>query len=117
MRILRSTITLSNSIRILKNSLNNSAPFKSRSIMVGAAVALAVAASALGSGSAPVAHAARSAAPVRQAAAQFLTLPFVPNGRMSVLSGWYYSGGGGFHGGIDFINGDVGSIGGWRTFP
>jgi murein DD-endopeptidase MepM/ murein hydrolase activator NlpD len=35
---------------------------------------------------------------------------------MHILSGWYYSGGGGFHGGIDFINGGVNSRG-WRTFP
>jgi murein DD-endopeptidase MepM/ murein hydrolase activator NlpD len=35
---------------------------------------------------------------------------------MRVLSGWYYSGGGGFHGGIDFINGSPNSSRGWRTF-
>jgi murein DD-endopeptidase MepM/ murein hydrolase activator NlpD len=45
----------------------------------------------------------------------FLTLPFVPNGRMEVLSGWYYNGGG-FHGGIDFINGSYDNLSSWRTF-
>src|SRR5437867_4947558 len=115
MRMSRPRITLSFSIRSLKNSLK-AAPHKSRSNIAGVAVAVVVSAS-LAPSSAPVAHAARNAAPVRQAAAQFLTLPFVPNSRMSVLSGWYYSGNGGFHGGIDYINGDVGNIGGWRTFP
>ena len=85
---------------------------------MGAAVSLTiVAASVLAPGQGQVAQAARGASPVRQASAHFLTLPFVPNSRMSVLSGWYYSSSGGFHGGIDFINGDVNSIGGWRTFP
>jgi murein DD-endopeptidase MepM/ murein hydrolase activator NlpD len=97
--------------------LNFNRPYKSRSFVAGAALALAVAVSSLAAGPGQTAHAARGAAPVRQAAAQFLALPFVPNSRMSVLSGWYYSGGGGFHGGIDYINGGVDSIGGWRTFP
>jgi len=50
-------------------------------------------------------------------ATPFLTLPFAPNGNMRILSGWYYSGGGGFHGGIDYVNGNVNNVGGWRTFP
>jgi murein DD-endopeptidase MepM/ murein hydrolase activator NlpD len=45
----------------------------------------------------------------------FLTLPFQPNGNMEVLSGWYYNGGG-FHGGIDFINGSYSNMSSWHTF-
>jgi murein DD-endopeptidase MepM/ murein hydrolase activator NlpD len=57
-----------------------------------------------------------NASPTRQSAVPFLTLPFEPNGNMEVLSGWYYNGGG-YHGGIDFINGNYNSLGSWRTFP
>src|SRR4051812_8573353 len=57
-----------------------------------------------------------SASPTRQSATPFLTLPFEPNGNMEVLSGWYYNGGG-YHGGIDFINGNYNGLGSWRTFP
>ena len=46
----------------------------------------------------------------------FLTLPFQSTSRMQILSGWYYNGGG-FHGGIDFINGNYTNVSGWRTFP
>lgn len=46
----------------------------------------------------------------------FLTLPFYPTETMNILSGWYYSGSGGSHGGIDFINGTVNQSR-WSTFP
>ncbi len=52
-----------------------------------------------------------------QAPAPFLTLPFKPTANMSILSGWYYSGSGGFHGGIDYINGSVNNLRSWGTFP
>ncbi|HUP27475.1 MAG TPA: M23 family metallopeptidase [Chloroflexia bacterium] len=68
------------------------------------------------SSGAPV-SAAGTSAPVRQASAPFLTLPFEANSSMSVLSGWYYSSSGGFHGGIDYISGNVNSSRGWSTFP
>jgi murein DD-endopeptidase MepM/ murein hydrolase activator NlpD len=35
---------------------------------------------------------------------------------MEILSGWYYNRGG-YHGGIDFINGNYNHVSGWRTFP
>ena len=54
---------------------------------------------------------ARQLAPTR-----FLTLPFEPDATMSVLSGWYYSSSGGFHGGIDYIKGNVNNVRGWQTF-
>lgn len=50
------------------------------------------------------------------ASSQFLTLPFAATSNMSILSGWYYSGGAGFHGGIDYINGNVNNNGTWKTF-
>jgi murein DD-endopeptidase MepM/ murein hydrolase activator NlpD len=62
------------------------------------------------------ASAAHVAVPAGQPRAQFLTLPFQPNGNMEILSGWYYNGGG-FHGGIDYINGNFNNLGSWRTFP
>jgi len=57
-----------------------------------------------------------SASPSRQSGTPFLTLPFEPTGNMEILSGWYYNGGG-FHGGIDYINGNYNGLGSWRTFP
>jgi hypothetical protein len=36
---------------------------------------------------------------------------------MNILSGWYYSGSGGLHNGIDYINGNVNSPKTWKTFP
>ena len=90
---------------------------KARSLVAAGIMSLTVAAAAI----APAAHEASARTtyvPVRQVAlAQFLTLPFVPNSNMHVLSGWYYSGGGGFHGGIDYINGSLNGYGRWRTFP
>jgi murein DD-endopeptidase MepM/ murein hydrolase activator NlpD len=80
--------------------------------LVIATLLASITVSAFVSSPSQVAHAARS-----KAATSFLTLPFVPNSRMSILSGWYYSSSGGLHNGIDFINGDVDGIGGWRTFP
>jgi murein DD-endopeptidase MepM/ murein hydrolase activator NlpD len=52
----------------------------------------------------------------QQAPVPFLTLPFEPSAEMSVLSGWYYSSSGGFHGGIDYIKGNVNNVRGWQTF-
>jgi murein DD-endopeptidase MepM/ murein hydrolase activator NlpD len=57
-----------------------------------------------------------SATASAQTQTPFLTLPFVPNGGMSILSGWYYSSSGGFHGGIDYINGNVNNLRTWSTF-
>jgi murein DD-endopeptidase MepM/ murein hydrolase activator NlpD len=57
-----------------------------------------------------------NAAPPKQSGPPFLTLPFQPTGNMEILSGWYYNGGG-YHGGIDYINGNYNSLGSWRTFP
>jgi murein DD-endopeptidase MepM/ murein hydrolase activator NlpD len=66
---------------------------------------------------APSASARTTSASARQPApTPFLTLPFVPTPTMRVLSGWYYSSSGSFHGGIDFISGNVNSVGTWRTF-
>jgi len=64
-------------------------------------------------GSMSVAHAKPASATTP---APFLTLPFVPNGGMSILSGWYYSSSGGFHGGIDYIKGSVNNLSTWSTF-
>jgi hypothetical protein len=36
---------------------------------------------------------------------------------MNILSGWYYSGSGGLHNGIDYINGNVSRPRTWTTFP
>ena len=107
MRMSHPTFTLFSNIRSLH---------RTRSIATGAALMFVAFAAALFPVAAPTALAARTAAPVHQAGTPFLTLPFVPNSKMHVLSGWYYSGGGGFHGGIDYINGGVNSSG-WRTFP
>jgi murein DD-endopeptidase MepM/ murein hydrolase activator NlpD len=87
-----------------------------RSYFAPAAAALVMVASFIATAPVETAGAARGAAPVQKASAQFLTLPFQPNGNMSILSGWYYNGGG-FHGGIDFINGSYSGVRGWRTFP
>jgi murein DD-endopeptidase MepM/ murein hydrolase activator NlpD len=87
---------------------------RARSIVAAAALSLAVSAAAIAP-SAQVAD-ARSTSAVPMTPVPFLTLPFAPNGNMHILSGWYYSSSGGFHGGIDFINGGVNSSG-WRTFP
>jgi murein DD-endopeptidase MepM/ murein hydrolase activator NlpD len=87
-----------------------------RSYFAPAAAALIMVASFIASAPVETAGAARVAAPVQRASAQFLTLPFQPNGNMEILSGWYYNGGG-FHGGIDYINGSYSGIRGWQTFP
>lgn len=89
-----------------------SRPIIGRSIIGGVAIALVVFVSLFAVASTPTANASTTA----QARAQFLTLPFEATGRMEILSGWYYNGGG-FHGGIDFINGDYGDLSSWRTFP
>ena len=85
-----------------------------RAIFAGSFIALAVAASAL----TPTAEARVTTRPARQAApTPFLTLPFAPSEDMRILSGWYYSGRGGFHGGIDYIKGSLNGVRGWQTFP
>ena len=86
---------------------------KPRSILVIAAALLAISLFAFTATSANQA----SAAPTASAHTPFLTLPFESTARMQILSGWYYNGGGGFHGGIDFINGNYNRVSGWRTFP
>lgn len=112
--------SLSNSIHTLTNSSTNNsritAPYKKRSISIVTALFVTVAISTLFAAQAPFAGAAEVSAPIRQPAANFLTLPFTPSDRMSILSGWYYSSGG-FHGGIDYVNGSVAGYGSWRTFP
>jgi murein DD-endopeptidase MepM/ murein hydrolase activator NlpD len=87
-----------------------------RSYFAPAAAALIMVASFIASAPVETAGAAPGAAPVQRASAQFLSLPFEPNGNMSILSGWYYNGGG-FHGGIDYINGSYSGVRGWKTFP
>lgn len=116
MRMSRSAFTLSSSIYLLTNALGITSDKKKRSILAVAALAISVATSALFAAHAPSVEAAGVSAPIRQPAASFLTLPFVPNGRMNILSGWYYSSGG-FHGGIDYVNGGINGFGSWRTFP
>ena len=86
-----------------------------RSYFAPAAAALIMVASFIASAPVETADAA-GAAPVQKASAQFLTLPFQPNGTLSILSGWYYNGGG-YHGGIDYINGTYSGVRGWKTFP
>lgn len=88
---------------------------RTRGLLAAAAAAFAVVASVFSPIAGHTAEARTTSAPAGQASAQFLTLPFAGGSNMSVLSGWYYSGGGGFHGGIDYINGSVNN-GGWRTF-
>lgn len=84
-------------------------------MLATAAAAFALAAAVFSPAATHTAEARTTSAPVRQASSQFLTLPFAGGSNMNVLSGWYYSGGGGFHGGIDYVNGSVNSSG-WRTF-
>src|SRR5207245_2921182 len=113
MRMSRFTLSSLSNIRSATRSIQSRAQVKARTLIAGGLLATSIAAAALFPAGVPA-----QAAPAHQiAATPFLTLPFVPNSRMSILSGWYYSGGGGFHGGIDFINGSVNSIGSWRTFP
>ncbi len=78
---------------------------------------LALAFSALIPGSMSVAQAQPLTAKAAGAPTPFLTLPFAPNAGMSILSGWYYSGSGGLHNGIDYINGSVNDLRSWNTFP
>jgi len=79
------------------------------------AILLAVTAFAPGSGS--VAQAQPASGTLASTPVPFLTLPFEPNAGMAILSGWYYSSSGGFHGGIDYINGSVNNLSSWKTFP
>ena len=118
MRMSRPCITLLSIIRPSTNQTDNYQNNKTQFIAASAFAATAIVASLFSPFGLPAAHASGTAKPAQKTAATpFLTLPFVPNSRMSVLSGWYYSGGGGFHGGIDYINGGVNDYGGWRTFP
>ena len=90
---------------------------KVRSLLAGSLIALAVGASALVP-AVPAAEAASTNRAARQVTPMpFLTLPFPPSETMRVLSGWYYSGRGGFHGGIDYIKGSLNGVRGWQTFP
>src|SRR5438477_3517689 len=119
MRIIRSCISSLSSIRSIVDQASDAPHNKTRSFVTRGFIAVAIIAVLLFSPStSPAAYAAGKAkTALRIATTPFLTLPFVPNSRMSILSGWYYSGGGGVHGGIDFINGGVNNMGGWRTFP
>lgn len=90
--------------------------FSTRTYRAFLAGAVAVAALTVVSAPLQTAEAARAGVPAGQPGAQFLTLPFIPSESMSILSGWYYSGGG-FHGGIDFANGNVSNVRSWATFP
>src|SRR5690349_3302750 len=107
MRMIRSWISSLSSIRSIIDQAPDTTHNKTRSIVTLAFIAVAIIALLLFSPStSPAAYAAGKAkANLQIATTPFLTLPFVPNSRMSILSGWYYSGGGGFHGGIDYING------------
>ncbi len=89
---------------------------RARALFATVAAAAAVIASVVVPTSQP-AEAHTTYAPVRQASYQFLTLPFNGNSDMSILSGWYYSSSGGFHGGIDYVNGNVNNVNSWDTFP
>src|SRR5689334_21942050 len=118
MRMTRSCISSFHRIRSRFRSSLDLARTNRRSTATRAFVVGAIAVSLFSPLASPAAHAARAAKPAAKiAATPFLTLPFVPNSRMSILSGWYYSGSGGFHGGIDYINGAVNGYGSWRTFP
>jgi len=118
MRMTRSSFSSFHRIRSLINSTPNVTHDKPRFIATRAFVAMVIAVSLFSPLALSAAHASSTARPAQRiAATPFLSLPFVPNSRMSILSGWYYSGGGGFHGGIDYINGGVNDFGGWRTFP
>jgi murein DD-endopeptidase MepM/ murein hydrolase activator NlpD len=119
MRTKRFCISSLSSIRARTKQTPETSPNKTRSIVTRAFIAVAIIALLIFSPfTSPAAYAAgKSKTAQRSATTPFLTLPFVPTGGMSILSGWYYSGGGGFHGGIDYINGGVNNVGGWRTFP
>src|SRR5262245_39215887 len=108
MRLFRYGTTLFFGIRSLKNVVKSDPSKKS---VIVAALVLSLAASAFVPITTPEAHAARN----RVSSVPFLTLPFAPTDRMSILSGWYYSSSGGLHKGIDYINGGVDGIGSWRT--
>lgn len=97
------------SIRFVATSLN-----KTGSFIAGAALALAMLASAFVPYAGNTAHAVT--AQQQLAPTPFLTLPFEATERMSILSGWYYSSSGGLHNGIDYINGSVDRLNTWRTF-
>lgn len=113
-------------MRFSRNLLSWLDPFtspgrgKSTSAFLGLALAVAMAVAAAPVGGTAYAHSGTSglqSAASAQATTPFLTLPFAPTASMSILGGWYYSGGGGFHGGIDYINGNVNGYGSWKTFP
>lgn len=89
---------------------------RARAIFASTAVAVAVAAAVLAPVASQTAFARTQNAPIRQNVTQFLTLPFEASDSMNILSGWYYSSSGGYHGGIDYINGNVNRVGGWKTF-
>lgn len=93
------------------------ASHRTRGIFATAAASIVLAASALSPASTSTADASNTNAPVGRPSAQFLTLPFAAGPNMNVLSGWYYSGSGGSHGGIDYVNGPVNNSRAWRTFP
>src|SRR5947208_690383 len=119
MRTKRSCISSLSSIRSLVFQAPDTTYNKTRSIVTRAFIAVAIIALLFFSPStSPAAYAAGKARAAQGiATTPFLTLPFVPNSRMSILSGWYYSSSGGFHGGIDYINGGVNDMSGWRSFP
>lgn len=98
-------------------SISPSNPGKVRSALLTTAFTVALAAYVLVPAIGSTSYASPNQAPPKQAGTPFLTLPFASTPSMSILSGWYYSGSGGFHGGIDYINGNVNSGGTWKTFP
>lgn len=92
---------------------------RSKSLFLGAALALLTAAVTLAPSTGSPAHAAVATKPAaaNNVPTPFLTLPFEPTERMQILSGWYYSGSSGMNKGIDYINGSVNGYGSWKTFP
>lgn len=116
MRLSRSTISfLSKAQEKLCSSVSSSRTWRLTAPST-VAIAISLVAAVTLPGLSLTAQAHTYDAPAGQALASFLTLPFTPTARMSILSGWYYSGGG-FHGGIDYVNGSVNNNSSWRTFP
>lgn len=117
MRLSRSTISfLSKTQEKVLSPVSSSRRLR-LSLLSTVAITMSLVAAIILPGLSSTAQARSYYAPAGQASASFLTLPFTPTPRMSILSGWYYSGGAGFHGGIDYINGNVNNLNSWQTFP
>lgn len=99
-------------MRITSN--NRSFFSRVRGLLVSGAALAAIGVSVLAPVASDTVSAGPQSAPVRKEVTQFLSLPFEATESMNILSGWYYNGGG-FHGGIDYLNGSPNGRG-WKTF-